>query len=228
MNKIFQSTSRKTSVLTALMGVSVSVPLDVGQSPWKSVVFGTKAATEYKYKEGASTTSSVEDVLQVLSKSSSGAQVYYFNEPKRLIEVHAQGRVKKTAPMNKEVDDAYLRWGVVYAGERRLNWLERRFASDWIVDLDAIAKKIGNGFGFLDLGVYKGMACEPGTKLQERSDYVFERCAGMPGEKNKFEIRHTLSKEYPVLGLWLSSDADDSVGEFELYLTHLGYTEAAH
>lgn len=210
-----------------LLGVAVSVPLDVSQAPWQPVVFGSKAATEYSYVQASERSDLAKDALKVRSQSSSGAQIYYFSKPQRVLEVHAQGVVKKGGPVAETVDDALLRWGVIYAGDRRLNWIERRFVSDWIVDLDAIAKKIGSGFGHLELAVYKGFDCPDSTELFQRSDYVFEECAGQPIDDGSFKMQHRLQNSAEALGLWLSADADDSDSEFEIHLTHLGYMQAA-
>lgn len=206
------------------LSIAISVPLDVGNDGWQAVVFGTKAATEYSYLQSNKSPESKVDTLVVSSKSSSGAQVFYFDAPKKVLEVFAQGKVVKGQDIATEVDDAFLRWGVVYAGDRRLNWLERRFASDWIVELDAIAKKIGNGFGHLELAVFKGSTCREDMQLSQRSDYVFEVCKGVKNDDGAFEVQHILQESKMALGLWLSADADNGATEHEVHLTHLGYT----
>lgn len=125
---------------------------------------------------------------------------------------HIEGALK--IPPGKQgeekYDDYVFRLGLVEPGERRLNFLQRQVAAEWVRRLYELAPQ-GTGIAgirFLNVGA------DPAHLGRERrhplSDLITERVVALPAADGRIDFTYRLERPIEVIALWLSSDGDDT------------------
>ncbi len=112
--------------------------------------------------------------------------------------------------------DRPLSLGLVTAGDKKLNWLQRVFAPQWIQTLNELSE--GMGFGkvhFLRMS-QKGITPEP-----IESDYFTESPLYELNDSLSFQVSHSLAAPLEVTALWLQADGDDSQNSFSVTVDNL-------
>lgn len=109
-------------------------------------------------------------------------------------------------------DDAYLQVGVLYDGKHRPSSLKLMFAPDWIKKLFEFLGERGLGqLVFYDVS-------EEGVERTAKKDlsgipFVFKTVAHFkPSEE--FQVVFDLDERWPISGLWIRADGDDSSASF--------------
>lgn len=132
-----------------------------------------------------------------------------------------RGVMKSPVPLEKQgrPKDFYLRIGIVEKGKRRLSWLEKLLASEWIVRMEQLVPPdVGIGsIKFFSLGADPKL-----DGRQWKAKYGIVECqlrALKDGEQ--FELTFDLAKPQNVLAIWLFADGDESGSKFDVRLTRL-------
>ncbi|MFY9313942.1 MAG: hypothetical protein WAO95_00105 [Burkholderiales bacterium] len=134
----------------------------------------------------------------------------------RVAGVRVRGRIDGafTVPPGKQgeekFDDYVFRLGLVEPGERRLNFLQRQVAAEWVRRLYALAPE-GTGIAgirFLNVGA------DPAHLGRERqhplSDLVTERVVALPAPDGRIDFSYRFERPIEAIAVWLSSDGDDT------------------
>ncbi|MBT8086873.1 MAG: hypothetical protein KJO46_02505 [Gammaproteobacteria bacterium] len=166
--------------------------------------------------------------LRISVQSSASPLVHRLEKPTRItgISVAASwsGRLELAEGATqgeKGADDFVLKFGIVEAGDQTLNWLQRRIAASWIKRLYSLAPR-GTGVRRIN---FLSTTQQPellGTRrthplnglLQEERITLLKR----PGA---FAMTHRFDEPVDVLGLWISSDGDDTGSSFDLVITRI-------
>lgn len=170
----------------------------------------------------------VDGALLVEVRGSASPLIYKFDKPVRIggITVDATWTGALQIPEgakegDKGADDFVLKLGIVEAGERRLNWLQRSIAADWIKQLFKLAPK-GSGverINFLSTTQQKGQL---GTSRQHPlSDLLYESRITYLDTPGPFEMTYKFPQRVETLGLWLSIDGDDTGSNFDLQIKQI-------
>ena len=134
----------------------------------------------------------------------------------RVAGVRVRGRIEGTLTIppgkqgEEKFDDYVFRLGLVEPGERRLNFVERQVAAEWVRRLYALAPE-GTGISgiqFLNVGA------DPAHLGRERrhplSDLITERVVALPAPDGRFDFAYRLERPIEAIAVWLSSDGDDT------------------
>ncbi len=180
--------------------------------------------TSLSYSSIPANTVSVEDGdLRISVNNSASPLIYKLDEPLAIasLAVKARWSGKLNLPQDAVqgeagADDFILKLGIVEAGDRTLNWLQRRIAADWIQQLFKLAPK---GTGVERINFLSTTQQQPllGSRREHPlNDLLYERRITYLESPGEFEMVYRFEEPVVVLGLWISSDGDDTGSSFEL------------
>jgi len=193
------------------------LPLSPDSEHWKYLDFGKGAKTKYEFSEG---------ILNVEANASSGIFLYVFEKPKAIKKIFVNGEAIANPNINskEEVDDFPLRIGPVWSGDRRLSWVEKKFADNWLVELEQLADSKGAGLKTIDLGL---LAWTGSPKWNQRehpmSSYFNETVMGRLDAPGKFEFEMNYTDGFEAVAIWIGSDSDQSKSYFKMKINKIGY-----
>ncbi|MEM9056027.1 MAG: hypothetical protein AAGD86_01045 [Pseudomonadota bacterium] len=120
-----------------------------------------------------------------------------------------------------DADDFVLKLGIVESGERKLGWLQRRMAADWVQRLFQLAPE-GAGVDRINfLSTTQTRELLGSERVHPLSDLLHEQRVvhlDMPG---RFELTHRFDMPVETLGLWISSDGDNTGSAFDLHIERI-------
>lgn len=204
--------------LLSATAVALDVPVD-DLEPWTLLSFNNIPPNEVSVVDGA---------LHIKVRGSASPLIYKFDEPIRISGVtvvanwNGELRIPAGATEGDEnADDFVLKFGIVEAGNRRLNWFQRRIAADWIKQLFKLAPKNSgvNRINFLSTTQQQEML--GASRTHPLSDLLYETRVlylDMPG---RFVMTHELPESVESLGLWVSVDGDNTGSNFDLRLERI-------
>jgi hypothetical protein len=188
------------------------VPLDA--SSWKALSYQNIPSHRISFGER----------MEVSVEASAGPLVHRFAAPKRItrVKVSAQfrGALDTTEPLGSSgADDFPLRLGLIRSGSKRLSFLQRLAAPDWVKELYKLAPKDGgiDAISFLNF-LPEGKTASFQVRHHPKSELLEERIVGA-------FVNGTLSSSTPiegaadVVGLWISVDGDDTKSRFTTTIT---------
>lgn len=193
---------------------SVLIPLQPS-SHWKS----------YDYsKQKSNTVIWEQKQLKISVDQSSSPLVYSLPEPISLTEVLIKadyhGSFQKI-PTNKTqgkrgADDFVLRFGLIFKGQNRLNWLQRQMAPDWLLAMEKQLPK--------NLGIKKVLfisTCQQQKLVGQKHSHFFnslleQECVTKLDKPGEFQLQKKFPSAQEIIGFWIASDGDDLKSKFEL------------
>ena len=135
-------------------------------------------------------------------------------------------KVKTSGPQgDKGHDDFSLRVGVVYEGDRTLNFFQRAVAAKWITTLFELAPK-GTGvsqINFFNTYVDKRLASK--SRVHPLSDLLVENFVGDLSTSNEVSVSVDLDRSKKILALWISSDGDDTQSKYIVEINQISLVE---
>jgi hypothetical protein len=154
---------------------------------------------------------------------SSSPLIYGFDKPRRLsgftVLASWSGRLDLPAGEvqgNASADDFVLKFGLVTAGDTRLNWFQRRVAADWILRLHELAPK-GSGVNNIRFfSTTRQPELVGVTRTHPLSKLFHEERILHLEETGPFELTRSFDEPVETLGLWISSDGDDTGSAFQV------------
>ncbi len=163
-----------------------------------------------------------KDLLTLSVRKSSSFLLFPLDGKSAVKSLTLKGAVSALS-LKENVDDFYLRVGPALAGQKKLNFLQRAVAPDWIKTLADLGRSRQLGFAKLDLYLVAGPATPSWqTRKHPSSQLISETVAKVltaPGEFT-FEIEFESGRP-PALAIWLGADGDDSQAEFDLEIKEL-------
>jgi len=180
--------------------------------------------TALSYRSIPANSASVEDGnLHISVNESASPLVYKLDEPLAVISlvVKARWSGKLNIPQGAVqgeagADDFILKLGIVEAGDRTLNWLQRRIAANWIQQLFKLAPK-GTGVERINfLSTTQQQKLLGSRRTHPLNDLLYETRVTFLESPGEFEMVYQFEGPVVVLGLWISSDGDDTGSSFDL------------
>lgn len=114
---------------------------------------------------------------------------------------------------NKKADDFVFRLGLVYQGDKKLGFLQRVFAADWILKLYSLAPE-KTGIDRIEFFNVISNSELLGKKRQHpASDYLHENFITEIGN-GTINVTIPVPEDQKVLAIWLSSDGDDTGSKY--------------
>jgi len=164
----------------------------------------------------------IKKSIEISVNNSSSALVFKFDQIKVIRRVKIKAKLKGlinyhgSPPGSEDADDFPLRVGFILKGNKKLNFFQKRIAPDWLVQLD----KISSTNGGLDK-VHSLIFYTENPKFKKRehplSSYFFEEAATQFIDF-KLDTTHSFLKELEIIGIWLSSDGDDTKSSFSVII----------
>lgn len=213
---------RKLTVLTLCIlagpAAAFHVPVDELAS-WKALTFNNIAPNSVSVDGGS---------LYIAVRSSASPLVYKLDAPIKILGVSVAaswgGRLNIPVGVtqgDKDADDFVLKFGIVEAGDQTLNWLQRRIAASWIRELYSLAPR---GAGVQRIN-FLSTTQQPellGTRrTHPLNEVLHEERITLLETPGAFEMTQRFSAPIEVLGLWISSDGDDTDSSFDLTISSI-------
>ena len=168
--------------------------------------------------------------MKVMVDKSASPTIYPLDEPTRVTRVSVTGNLNKL--LNVEAnsqgeqgnDDFALKIGLVIAGDRTLNPIQKMFSAKWIKTLFDLAPE-GAGIEkiyFLNAVQHKNLL---GRQRQHPlSDLIYENNVWLLDSAGDFSFDYELENPQNVIAIWLSIDGDDTRSSYttRIYSLNLG------
>ncbi|MBW7989357.1 MAG: hypothetical protein FVQ84_04980 [Planctomycetes bacterium] len=165
-----------------------------------------------------------EKGLHIKVQCSANLLVYGLDRPTQVNSVVLQGAVTGLPRIpegkrqgDKKADDFAIRFGLVIAGKKRLNAIEKLFAPELVKHLFGQAPK-SHG---IDHVLFLNLANDPPPKWKERihpigKGLLREQVACIKGTPGDFTLKMEFQKPCEVLALCIISDGDHTKSEFQV------------
>jgi len=213
----------KLCLTLALTTFSIDAPaieLPVGDlQQWTTLEFGKIAPNAVSVSGGA---------MNISVRSSASPLVYKLDAPAVVTGVTVEARwtgelriPEATVQGESGADDFVLKLGVVEAGERTLNWIQRRVAANWIKQLFRLAPA-GSGVERINfLSTTQQPDLVGSRRVHPLNELLYETRVTHLRSVGAFVMSHEFDEPVTVLGLWVSSDGDDTGSSFELQIDRI-------
>lgn len=208
----------RSRVSKVVLAAVVAIPLQSGQS-WQVLKYRSISPNQLEFSPAG---------LAIKVEKSASPVIYPLTPARRIKSVRVMGKVKGALqlPVNQEqgakgADDYQLRVGLVLKGNRRLNFMQRAIAADWVVKLFDLAPKDVGIERILFLNATHLEKAVGKERVHPLSELLHERVLWHFPASGDFDFKHEFSDPVEVLALWLSSDGDDTASNYEVQLTQL-------
>lgn len=205
-------------LLLTVSAVAVVVPVSDLQA-WTALSYRNIPANKVSVTNGG---------LHIVVKQSASPLVYKFDAPLTVSSLHVKARwagelriPENAVQGDTNADDSVLKLGVVEAGDRTLNWLQRRIAADWIKQLFRLAPQ-GTGVGRIHFLSTSQQENQLGSqRVHPLNDLLYETRITYLDKPGAFEMAYQFEQPVVLLGLWISADGDDTGSSFELTIDNI-------
>lgn len=204
--------------LLSATAMALDVPVD-DLEPWTVLSFNNIQPNEVSVVDGA---------MHIKVRGSASPLIYKLDEPTGITGFtvvatwNGELRIPDDATEGDEnADDFVLKFGIVEAGDRRLNWFQRRVAADWIKQLYELAPKDGgvNRINFLSTTQRQERLGE--SRTHPLHDFLHETRILYLDAPGPFVMTHDFSAPVEALALWVSVDGDNTGSDFDLRLERI-------
>ena len=198
----------------ALKTVEKQIPLS-SKGNWYVLKYGSLAENRVVFSNNG---------LYVRVNKSASPLIYPLTkEPLLVKRISITGHVDKLVSIKnsnkqgqKGFDDFNLRFGLVLLGPNRLNWLAKKAAKKWIIEMYNLAPK-NQGIDHIEfLNAVLSPAMLNTARVHPLSKYIKERNVWLMDKPGAFSYSHTFAKPRRVAALWISVDGDDTQSSFTL------------
>lgn len=170
--------------------------------------------------------------MNIKVNNSASPILYPFKEAHLIKKIELKAKFIGSLPkMNDKVrqgngnyDDFILRFGLIYQGNDRLNWIQRQLAPTWLVDMEKLLPK---AMGIKEVHFYTTCLQEKllnKTRRHMLHDKFVEECILHLKEPGDFQIIKEITSPKAVIGLWVASDADEMGNQFTLQIQEIKLT----
>lgn len=119
---------------------------------------------------------------------------------------------------SKNADDFHFRFGLVKAGNQRLNFATKLIAPEWVKTLYSLAPKNAG----IEKVEFYNLAYDENIPWKKRdhplSELLEENIADVIQEEGEFKIKMVFPRPIKIWALWLSSDGDDTGSNFDIQI----------
>ena len=153
--------------------------------------------------------------------------IYPLDQPRLVRRVEVTGSLSELLALdaNKQglegSDDFSLRIGLVVAGDKTLNGVQKLFSANWIKTLFELAPQGSGVENIYFLNAVQGSAILGQQRQHPLSDLIYENNVWLLDKPGDFAMSHTLEKPRKVIAIWLSIDGDDSRSSYSTVIRSL-------
>lgn len=205
-------------MFTATATQSIELPLN-NPADWESLAYVNITPNKVSINN---------DALHISVRGSASPLIYKLDQPTYVvgIRVVASWDGKLIIPEgatqgNSGADDFVLKLGIVETGERTLNWFQKRIAADWVKRLYSLAPQ-GIGVSRINfLSTTQQQSLLGTQRSHPLNNILYENRITLLEEGSEFEMIYQFDEPKAVLGLWISSDGDDTGSNFDLIINNI-------
>lgn len=165
--------------------------------------------------------------MAVRVDASASPIVYPLPEPVRIERIEVSGHLDGLLALepgiqgSRDGDDFALKLGLVVAGGKTLNPVQRLFTAGWIERLYALAPE-GAGIDRIEFfNAVQEPALLGARRRHPLSDLIYENNVWLIDVPGKFDLSHRLDEPLEVIAIWLSIDGDDSQSRYTTLIRDL-------
>jgi hypothetical protein len=205
------------NIKTMIFAAAFAVPLQQ-MDDWQLLQYSGIAPNQVSF---------AQEGMTVKVMGSASPIIYPLDEARLVRRIEVTGTLYELLTLDaekqglKDNDDFGLKIGLVVAGDKTLNGMQKLFSADWVKRLYALAPD-GSGID----SIYFLNAVQASARLgQQRqhplSDLIFENNVWLLDKPGDFAMAHTLDKPRKVIAIWLSIDGDDSRSNYSTLIKSL-------
>lgn len=207
-----------TICLTSISSSAKSLEIPLKSGDWKSLSYRNIPAHEVEF------ISEPKDQVVITVQSSAGPLVHSLQRPCDISNLQLKGQVQsgRKKPETTDFDeDSLLRVGLVREGPRTLSFFERQLAAPWVLALYQLAQGRANGISKIEFYNITNRRDILGKRRSHpQSDLISESAAIYLDEQKNIDVQispgSTSRGDNRVIGLWLSSDGDQTLSAFKI------------
>jgi hypothetical protein len=166
------------------------------------------------------------DHLKISVFQSASPLIYKFERPKKIKSITLKA-VLTNGELNlngikqgeKNGDDFILRLGFVAKGNNQLNFFQKLTAPNWVKELYKLSDE-KTGIDKIYFYNFASTDIKWVERIHPLSNLISEKIVGKIIDK-KIELQFDLDSSKEYLGIWISSDGDDTKSKYELQLDQL-------
>lgn len=201
----------------ALLFAFSYIQLPMQPSEWQILKYSKIPANQVEFKQ---------QQMHIKVRSSAGPLVHKLqvsgdaNAPKKLQAFRLKlSKIGNLKAESKFPEDSYLRIGLIKKGSKRLGWMQKKLAADWVLKLYDLAPKNSGIERIIFYNINSSKLNLKESRLHPKSDLIFETpIAYWPELQESFEMEFKLPEATEVLAIWLSSDGDNTKSDFDLVI----------
>jgi hypothetical protein len=168
-----------------------------------------------------------QEGMTVKVMGSASPIIYPLDEARLVRRIEVTGTLYELLTLDAEKqglmdnDDFSLKIGLVVAGDKTLNGMQKLFSADWVKRLYALAPDGGGIDSIYFLNAVQASARLGQQRQHPLSDLIFENNVWLLDKPGDFAMTHTLNKPRRVIAIWLSIDGDDSRSNYSTLIKSL-------
>lgn len=195
-----------------------SVDLSFNEEDFEVLSFSSIEPNQYTF---------TDEALKISVDGSASPLIYPIDAPQKFQKL--QFTAKKTGALNlktsrqgsAENDDFSLKIGLVFDGDKTLNFFQRAVAASWITTLHDLAP-VGTGISKIHFySIYQDESLANTSRQHPLSDLLYEEYVGRPDEAGNIKVAIDIEEDKKVLAVWISADGDDTQSKYQVELTSL-------
>lgn len=118
-------------------------------------------------------------------------------------------------------DDFSVKIGLVVAGDKRLNFMQRMVSAEWVKTLFDLAPEDAGIDHILFLNAVQSESQLGHQRQHPLSDLIYERYVWLLDRSGAFDLEYELETPKDIVAVWLSIDGDDSGSSFSTMIKRL-------
>jgi len=172
-----------------------------------------------------------EEQMQIEVKKSASPVIYPLSQPLSLKAFRVKAKISGQLSLqnipqgDRGADDFRLRVGFVYQGDAKLDDFQIQIAPAWLRQLHALAP---TGAGISHVAFFNTWQQDhiAGSQRQHKTSLLWREQFILPlNKRGLIDLEVPLLSEQPVIGIWISSDGDDTHSCFDVLLQKLELIE---
>lgn len=165
--------------------------------------------------------------MKVMVDQSASPIIYPLDDPKTVTRVSVTGVLSNLLDVPPDIqgqkgnDDFSLKIGLVVAGEKTLNPVQKLFSAKWIKTLFDLAPE-GTGVDkiyFLNAVQHKNLLGQ--QRQHPLSELIYENNVWLLDKSGGFSLDYQLESPQKVIAIWLSIDGDDTQSRYTTTINSL-------
>lgn len=200
-----------------LLAGAIVLPLQE-QGNWQLLEYSSLASNRVEFHD--------RGMLVSVDRSASPT-VYPLDGVSRVARVSVKGELTGLLDVDPArqgqagADDFSLKVGLVVAGDKRMNFLQRLISADWIKTLYGLAPADTGIDRILFLNAVQDESRLGLERQHPLSELIYERNVWVLDRSGPFELHYDLESPLDIVAVWLSIDGDDSGSNYSMLISRL-------